>query len=146
MCGVLQGSVLGSLLFLIYINDICHLSNLHDLVLFADDTNLFSSHNDIHTLTHTIFSEMLELSGLALNVKKSNYVIFKPRQRREEFDFNIEINGHNMIRSALRKLLFLVIFWMKNFHGNHVAHILLAKFLNLLVLLVDQVLVSLSFP
>lgn len=46
--------------------------------------------------------------------------------------------------SALRKLLFLVLFWIKTFHGNHIFHILLVKFLNLLVLLVDQVLVSLS--
>ena len=58
-------------------------SNLYDLVSFADDTNLFFSHNDIQTLTHTINSEMLELSDwfkankLSLNIKKSNYVIFK---------------------------------------------------------------------
>ena len=88
----LRGSVLGSLFFLVYINDICYLSSLYDLVLFADDTNLFFSHNDVQTLTHTINSEMLESSvwfnaiKLSLNVKKSNYVIFKPRQRRKEFD------------------------------------------------------------
>ena len=69
----------------------------------------------------------------------------KPRQRREEFDLNIEINGHKMIR--VKEVTFLgVIFWMKTFHTNHIFHILVVKFLNLLILLVDQVLVSLSLP
>ena len=77
---------------------------------------------------------------LSLNVKKSNYVIFKPKAKRRR----IEINGHKI--AALRKLLFLVLFWMKTFHGNHISNILLANFLNLLVLLVDQILVSLSLP
>ena len=67
-------------------------------------------------------SDWFKANKLSLNVKKSNYVIFKPKQRREEFDLNIEIIM--VIRwSALRKLLFLVLFWMKTFHGNHISHI-----------------------
>ena len=42
-------------------------------------------------------SDWFKANKLSLNVKKSNYVIFKPRQRREEFDLNIEMNGHKMI-------------------------------------------------
>ena len=56
--GIPQGSVLGPLLFLIYINDLCNVSNALDLLLFADDTSIFFSHKDPNILSTIVNNEL----------------------------------------------------------------------------------------
>ena len=57
-CGVPQGSILGPLLFLIYGNDLNNASSTLDLIMFADDRNLFYSHKNIHQLFAKVNEEL----------------------------------------------------------------------------------------
>ena len=80
--GVPQGSILGPLLFLLYINDIVLSSDVFKFILFADDTSLFYSHKNkteaikIINLELSKISQWLAANKLSLNVGKSKLLIF----------------------------------------------------------------------
>jgi hypothetical protein len=82
VCGVPQGSILGPLLFLIYINDLSKACKELDTILFADDTNLFYAHNDINILFKSVNKELINLTEwfsankLSLNIAKTKYTFF----------------------------------------------------------------------
>ena len=80
-CGVPLGSILGPLLFILYVNDITDTTSLFKIILFADNTTLLYSHPDSSSKIDLINKELDEISNwfkankLFVNASKTYYMI-----------------------------------------------------------------------
>ena len=124
-CGVLQGSILDIILFLIYINDITNASNLLQIILFADDTNIVLHNKNIENLIDIANTELKKLTDwfianrISLNVAKTKCIIFCNSNK--YYDSNlvtIILSGHVIVQIQHAKFLGVYIDERLNWHEH----------------------------
>ena len=86
--GVLQGSILDPLLFLIFINDWQNVSSLLSYISFADDSNLLISGTNFRQILKIMNEELEKITwwfksdSLCLNVNKTNSMVFAAKNKK----------------------------------------------------------------
>ena len=113
--GIPQGSILGPILFLLYMNDIENCSKLLSFVLFADDTNIFYSNSCLEVINEVVQTEInkvtewLNVNKLSLNITKTKFILFRSINKKPKHDVKITINNMNIDQVKCTNFLGIII-------------------------------------
>ena len=111
--GMPQGSILGPLVFIIYVNDIPNSVPELSLILYADDTSAFTSNKDISLLNNIMsnglnkLNKWFQTNKLSLNLKKSNFMLFGTHNKTKKYSNRFKLCLDNVEISYVDAFKFL---------------------------------------